>query len=65
VKQLTIFRLVRDPRNNDIVKGKRTLRVINVHPTFVGIGTKGAIDKSEFKRLADALEPSNDGFSVL
>lgn len=65
MKQLTVFRLVRDPRNNDKVLGKQTLRIINVHPVFVGIGEKGAVNKAEFKKLADALEPSNDGFSIL
>ena len=65
MKQLTIFRLVRDPNNNDKVLGRMTLRIINVSSTFVGIGERGVVNKAEFKKLADALEPSNDGFSVL
>jgi hypothetical protein len=64
MKRLTIFRLVRDPRDNDKILRKQTLRIITVHPVFVGIGEKGTVNKAEFKKLADALEPSNDGFSV-
>lgn len=64
MKRLSIFRLIRDPKNNDNILGKQLLRVIQVWPTFVGIGQYGVINKSEFKKLADSLEPSNDGFDV-
>lgn len=65
MRKLTVFKLVRDPNNNDKVLGKRTLRQVSVHDSFIGIKEKGVIDKSEFKKLADILEPSNDGFHVV
>jgi hypothetical protein len=64
MRQLTIFKLIRDPRNNDKVLRRQTLRIINVHDTFVGNGSKGAIIKFVFKKLADDLEPSNDGLLI-
>ncbi len=64
MKRLTIFKLIRDPRDNDKVLDKQVIRIVNVHPSFVGIGERGVINKSEFKKLADSLELSNDGFYV-
>lgn len=64
MRKLSIFRLMRDPKDNDKVLGKRVLRIVTVGDTFVGVKEKGAIDKSEFKKLADVLEPSNDGFNL-
>lgn len=61
---MSIFRVVRDPNNHSKIMYKDTLRVINVHPTFEGITSKGEINKDEFKKLADALEPGNDGFII-
>lgn len=60
--KVTIYRFVRDPNSFGRVLGKDTLRVINVHPTFEGIGSDGEPNRAEFKKLADALEPGNDGF---
>jgi hypothetical protein len=62
--KLTIYRLVRDPRSHHKIIGKDTLRVINVTDSFVGIGDKGEINKAEFQKLADALEPNNEGFTI-
>lgn len=64
MKKMTIFRFIRDPRNFGKILGKDTLRVINVHESFVGIGPKGDINKAEFRKLADSLEPHNDGISL-
>ena len=64
MKQLTIFSYIRDPRRADKIVGRNVLRVVNVHETFVGIGDKGQIIKSEFKKLADALEPYNEGIHI-
>lgn len=61
---ITIFRYIRDPRDHSKIKGRLALRVVNVHPSFVGFGDKGAINKAEFKKLADDLEPTNDGISL-
>lgn len=62
MKQMMIFNFVKD--RDGRITGKRVVRVIKVDSSFVGIGNKGVINSSEFKRLADALEPSNDGFTV-
>ena len=64
MKKLTIFRFIRDPKNFDNIIGKRALRMINVHESFIGIGDQGVINKSEFKKLADSLETYNDGFTI-
>jgi hypothetical protein len=64
MKKMTIFRFVRNPKNYGEILGKETLRVINVHDSFVGIGEKGQVNKSEFRKLADCLEPYNDGISL-
>lgn len=64
MKQVSIFQFLRDPTNHSRTIGKKVLRVINVHESFVGIGEKGAINKAEFKKLADALEPYNDGITI-
>lgn len=61
---MTIYRLLRAPNNFSKIIGKETLRVINVHDSFVGIGNKGEVNKTEFQKLADALEPSNEGFTL-
>lgn len=62
MKQMIIFRFLKD--RDDKVIGKTLLRVIKVSSSFVGIGARGVINSSEFKKLADALEPHNDGFTV-
>lgn len=64
MKKMTIFKFIRDQRNYGRILGKETLRVINVHESFIGIGEHGAINKAEFRKLADALEPHNDGISL-
>lgn len=64
MKQVTIFRVIRDPNDHAKVVGKQALRIINVHDTFEGIGEKGATNKAEFKKLADVLEPHNDGYDI-
>lgn len=64
MKKMTIFKFLRDPCNYGKILGKDTLRVINVHETFIGIGDKGQVNKAEFKKLADSLEPTNDRISL-
>jgi hypothetical protein len=64
MKQVTIFQFIRNPRDYSKITGKRVLRIINVHPSFVGIGTDDNINKSEFRKLANDLEPTNDGCDV-
>lgn len=64
MKQVTIFKLLRDPNDHSKVVGKQALRIVNVHHSFEGIGQKGAINKEEFKKLADVLEPGNDGCDI-
>lgn len=64
MKQVTIFKLLRDPNDHAKITGKQALRIINVHDTFEGIGEKGAVNKAEFKKLADVLEPYNDGYDL-
>lgn len=65
MKKMTIFRLLRDPKAQHKVVGKETLRVINVTDSFVGIGEKGQINKAEFQKLADTLEPYNEGITIV
>lgn len=62
--KLTVFSYIRNPNAHHKVIGKNTLRVINVHPSFCGITSKGDVLQEEFKKLADALEPSNEGFTI-
>ena len=62
--KMTIYRLLRDPNNFSKIKGKETLRVINVHSSFVGIGDKDEVNKAEFQKLADALEPNTEGYTL-
>jgi hypothetical protein len=62
--KVTIYRLVRDPKAHHRVLGKDTLRVVNVHPTFEGIGEHGEHNRAAFKALSDSLEPGNDGFTL-
>jgi len=64
MKKITIFKFLRDSKNFGRILGKETLRVINVHESFVGIGSKGEINKAEFRKLADALEPTNEGINI-
>ncbi len=68
MKKLTIFEFIRDPRDVGRILSRRVLRVVNVHPSFIGIGDSekdvNAINRAEFKRLADSLETSNDGFFI-
>lgn len=64
MRQVTIFRLLRDPNDHAKIVGKQTIRIVNVHDTFEGNGAKGAINKAEFKKLVDDLEPYNDGYDL-
>lgn len=64
MRKVIIFKLIRDENDNNKILGKVALRVVNVNSQFVGFGVRGEINKAEFKRLADALEPYNDGFDV-
>lgn len=64
MKKVIIFSFIRDPRDNSKIIGKKILRAITVHPSFIGNGNKGAINKAEFKRLADDLEPYNEGYTI-
>lgn len=64
MKKITIFKFIRDNRNYGRILGRETLRVVNVHDSFTGIGEKGQINKAEFRKLADCLEPFNDGISL-
>jgi hypothetical protein len=65
MKKMTIFRLIKDSKIFNKIIGREVLRVINVGPTFIGIGEKGEINHSEFKKLADYLEPKNEGYSIV
>ncbi len=40
-------------------------RTVTVHPSFTGIGKSGAINKSEFKKLAEYLEPGYSNIDVI
>lgn len=62
MKQMMIFNFIKD--RDGKITGKCVVRVIKVNSSFVGIGNRGVINSSEFKKLADALEPYNDGFTV-
>lgn len=64
MKKVIIFSFIRDSRDHSRILGKNILRAINVHPSFVGNGDKGSINRAEFKKLADDLEPFNDGFTI-
>lgn len=64
MKHVTIYKYLRDKNDHSKIIGKIALRIINVHPTFEGIGERGAINKAEFKKLAEALEPSCDGCDI-
>lgn len=64
MKKMTIFRFIRDPRNFGKILGKETLRVVNTHESFTGVGENGTINKEEFKKLADVLEPYNEGINI-
>ncbi len=64
MKKLTIFNYIRDDNNANKILGKNSLRVVSVHESFIGIGDKGQINKAEFQRLADALEPHNEGINI-
>ena len=64
MKHVTIFKYLRDKNDHSKIIGKIALRIINVHPTFECIGEKGAINKAEFKKLAEVLEPSCDGCDI-
>lgn len=44
---------------------KLLLRTVTVHSSFVGIGKNGAINTSEFKKLADDLEPTSNHYAVV
>lgn len=57
MKQVTIFRM---EENKKIL-----LRIVNVSPTFIGIGKKGQINVSDFAKLANDLEPKNTGYTLM
>lgn len=59
VKKLTIFRKIPGTPLNEV------LRTVNIHATFVGIGKNGQINSNEFKLLAEDLEPTSTGWSVI
>lgn len=41
------------------------LRVVNVHPSFIGIGKNGQVNPFDFKRLAQDLEPDHTFYNIL
>jgi len=64
--KVIISKIIRSPYN--IVIGEETLRVINVQDSFTGISTDKAgnqiLNKPEFQKLADDLEPSNNSINL-
>ena len=62
--KMTIYSLIRHQDHYDKILGKLTLRVINVTSSFIGIGDNGEPNLAEFQRLADSLEPGNEGFTL-
>lgn len=64
MRKLTIFKYIRDDNNYNRIIGKLTLRVVNVTDSFTGIGDKGQINKAEFRKLAEDLEPLCEGISL-
>ena len=64
MKKLTIFNYIRDDNNANRILGKNIIRVVSVHESFIGIGDKGQINKAEFQRLADSLDPHNEGINI-
>lgn len=61
METMTIFKYRRDPKDFSKILDKIILRIITVHESFIGFGEKGAVNRSEFVKLANTLEPSNDG----
>ena len=55
----------RSYQKDDGSKGKQLIRVVNVHPSFQGIGKKGQINIQEFRDLRQDLEPSCDSHEVV
>lgn len=64
MRKLTIFNYIRDKYNHDRITGTNTLRIINVTGNFVGIGSKGEINRAEFSKLAKDLEPAMEDFHI-
>lgn len=64
MKKMTIFRYIRSKREYDKIIGRETLRVVNVHPSFIGIGKDEEVNRAEFRKLADILEPTNEGINI-
>ena len=64
MKKLTIFNYIRDKNNANKILGKNIIRVLSVHGSFIGIGNKDQINKAEFQRLADYLDPHNEGINI-
>lgn len=64
MKTITIFNYIRDNKDFNRILEKRIIRVVNVHSSFQGIGTKGEIYRAEFAKLVQDLEPGSDNFSV-
>lgn len=65
MRKMTIFQVIRDENNHAKIVGRKTLRSVNLHPSFEGFGEKGAINKDACKKLADDLEPYNEGWEIL
>lgn len=64
MKKLTIFKRS-DKIERDGTFKNEVLRSICVHSSFIGIGKNGQINGSEFKKLAQDLEPTSTGISVI
>lgn len=65
-KRVTIYKNIveRDSFGNIKKVGKKILRIINVHPSYEGIG-KDEINPGEFYNLSKDLEPKSDGYDVV
>lgn len=65
MRKMIIFHVIRDENNYTKIIGKKTLRSVNLHPSFEGFGEKGTINQEACGKLAEALEPSSDGWEIL
>lgn len=43
----------------------KVIRVVTVHPSFMGIGKRGQVNHDEFKKLALNLEPTADRHEIM
>jgi hypothetical protein len=62
--KLKIYKNIRDPDNPSKIVKQETLRIINVSNAFLGIGEGGSVNRAEFEKLANVLEPYNDGIVI-